>query len=487
MKRHPTRVMRLWSASAGLCAALGAGCATTSESVNAAANAGVDPDNGESVATAEARVSFAKAADTYQSSKGKDVASARAGFEAAAKADPQFALARYNAAVLLEKEGKADDAKRMYREALEIDPTLDVATNNLGVILERGGQLDAARTLYGEIIDKHPEAVAARLRMASLARADGDPKTAARLAREALQFDASSLTAYRLLARIYAEENRSQLARLIAVRGSKLSPDDPELNFALALVAANDKDVVAARTLLSKVIEKDQNHVDARVALANMALSNRDWKTASLQLEALSKLDPKNPSVWNNLGLAYKGHGRFEEAKGAYQKALEVAPSFAEASLNLGLLQLRHLQDPDAALVTLTAYMDKASSPVSAADDLLTEAKTLIESRAEEKRMLAEQARMEEEMRKQAAEAEKAAAEAEKAAAAAGPADSAAPADGAAVSEAAPDAEAAAEPEAEPEPEPEPKDEPKAKKKTKKKKKPTKKPDGPARDDNFYD
>jgi tetratricopeptide (TPR) repeat protein len=191
--------------------------------------------------------------------------------------------------------------------------------------------------------------------------------------------------------------------------------------------------------------------------------------------------------VWNNLGLAYKGHGRFEEAKGAYQKALEVAPSFAEASLNLGLLQLRHLQDPDAALVTLTAYMDKASSPVSAADDLLTEAKTLIESRAEEKRMLAEQARMEEEMRKQAAEAEKAAAEAEKAAAAAGPADSAAPADGAAVSEAAPDAEAAAEPEAEPEPEPEPKDEPKAKKKTKKKKKPTKKPDGPARDDNFYD
>ena len=272
------------------------GCQTVSSAVEAvtgpdkhiqdAANQGLDATTGEAVAAEKARVAFARGAETFKASSGNDIGGARGQFESAAREDPQFALARYNVGVLLEKEGRHDDARRAYREALDRDPTLDLATNNLGLLLEAGGQVDAARALYNEIIEKHPEAVAARLRLARLVREAGDPKGARKLARDALQFDATSLPAYRMLARIYAEEKQAQLARLTALRGAKLAPDDPELNYALALVALNGKDVASARSLLSRVIDKDAEHVDARVQLADMALSNRDWKTASQQLEA---------------------------------------------------------------------------------------------------------------------------------------------------------------------------------------------------------
>jgi tetratricopeptide (TPR) repeat protein len=163
--------------------------------------------------------------------------------------------------------------------------------------------------------------------------------------------------------------------------------------------------------LLTRVIERDPEHVDARVQLADMALSNRDWKTASQQLEALTKLDPKNASVWNNLGLGYKGFGRFDEARAAFQKAIALDAAFAEPALNLGILELRHLANPEAARVALESYLGKATSPAREADNLLEEARTLIASQAEEKRMLAEAAKAEEEARRKAAEEAKAAAQ----------------------------------------------------------------------------
>ena len=357
---RPSHALPLFAIIAGL----GASSCATSTTTGTGTAGGIDPVTGEPIASGEARAAFGDASNRFKS---KDYAGARAGYEGAAKADPQFALARYNAAVLYEREGKLDDAKRLYREA------------------------------------------------------------------------------------------------------------------------TGEKDVAGARLLLTKVIDKDPEHVDARAALANMALSNRDWKTASQQLEALSKLDSKNPSIWNNLGLAYKGYGRFDDARKAYTTALQVKPDFAEASLNLGLLELRHLLNPDAALVAITRYREQSSSPVEASSELLVEANALIEGRAEEKRMLAEQAQLEEEM-KQKAEAD---AKAAKAAAAAAPA-GAVPAG--TTAEAPPGPTTATDP-APAVTEPEAEEEVKAKEPVKKKtpakkpppkKTPAKKPSGPATDDNFY-
>lgn len=69
---------------------------------------------------------------------------------------------------------------------------------------------------------------------------------------------------------------------------------------------------------------------DLMVALAYQQDGQRD-KAAGLY-RAL----PEFPESWNNLGVILKEAGKDDEARAAFEKALQLDPSFAEAALNLG-------------------------------------------------------------------------------------------------------------------------------------------------------
>ena len=315
-------------------------------------------------------------------------------FERALELDDQLAVAHYNLGVVKERQGELGAAKDRYRRALSIEPRLDIAVDNLGRILEADGQSDEARRLYEESLQSYPEAVGPRLRLARWAHREGDFKGAAKLAREALQFDGQSVEAYRLLALLYAENRKNQLARLIAARGQKLSPGDAEFDFVLGRVAENDNKVAAAREFYERVLGKNPRHIQARRHLAALSLENRDWKTASIQLEALISAGESHPSLWVSLGVARKGQGMFPEAAAAYESALSVDATYGPALLNLGILQLRQLDNPEEAETRLARYLELNAAPEKVGP-LLQEARTLIAAKKEEQRMMEEMARME--------------------------------------------------------------------------------------------
>lgn len=50
------------------------------------------------------------------------------------------------------------------------------------------------------------------------------------------------------------------------------------------------------------------------------------WKEATFRWEQAVKLDPTYAEAWNDLGVGYEQLGRFDEARKAYEKAIEVAP-----------------------------------------------------------------------------------------------------------------------------------------------------------------
>ena len=353
----------------------------------------------EAIASKVAMEEFARGVKAYEA-EAKDQSSydkAFSHFEKSAQLDESFAIAHYNLGVILEKRGDTKAALAKYLEAFKIDPTLDVAVVNAGILLEMDGQEEEARRLYEESIARHPESAGPRVRLAMMHHQEENYRDAALLAREALQFDGSSIEAYRLLSRLYAEKKRNNLVRLIALRGQKLSKEDPELLYSLAIVAIDEKDVAQARILLGKVLEKDPGHKDARLSLIEMAFQNRDWKTASRELEVLLKKEPDNPSLLLQYGLTMKGQGRFDDAKAAYEKAIASDSEMAEASFNLGVLYLRHLYDPISAEKMFEEYLDKEDSPDKASKKLLKEAKLMIQAKEEEKRMMEEMRRMEEE------------------------------------------------------------------------------------------
>lgn len=51
------------------------------------------------------------------------------------------------------------------------------------------------------------------------------------------------------------------------------------------------------------------------------------WKEALFRFTEAEKLDPNNPRVHSNLGVAYEASGQFDKALSSYQKALQLAPN----------------------------------------------------------------------------------------------------------------------------------------------------------------
>jgi Flp pilus assembly protein TadD len=50
------------------------------------------------------------------------------------------------------------------------------------------------------------------------------------------------------------------------------------------------------------------------------------WKEAAYRWEKAVETDPTYSAAWNNLGIGYEQLGRFDDARKAYEKALELEP-----------------------------------------------------------------------------------------------------------------------------------------------------------------
>src|SRR5215470_16788962 len=66
-------------------------------------------------------------------------------------------------------------------------------------------------------------------------------------------------------------------------------------------------------------------------------LQKQQYAPAEDKLQPLMAAQAKNPQAWFDLGFAQSHQGKTKEAVAAYQKAVDLAPDWFEAHLNLGL------------------------------------------------------------------------------------------------------------------------------------------------------
>ena len=60
------------------------------------------------------------------------------------------------------------------------------------------------------------------------------------------------------------------------------------------------------------------------------------WSEALFRFHQAETLDPRNPRVLNNLGVAYEATGDYDKALGYYKQALQVDPNNREVRANYG-------------------------------------------------------------------------------------------------------------------------------------------------------
>ena len=73
------------------------------------------------------------------------------------KIDPEHFKAKVNYAILLDKEGKGDEAHNYYVEALQQNPKDARIHHNIGINMKRAGRLEDALEYYKRALDLDPE------------------------------------------------------------------------------------------------------------------------------------------------------------------------------------------------------------------------------------------------------------------------------------------------------------------------------------------
>lgn len=300
--------------------------------------------------------------------------------------------ARFNLGVALEAQGRTDEARAEYERARALKPALRQAAVNLGVLLEKAGDPRGAQAAYAGVVRDFPEDARARERLAALYLGAGQLEEAWRLAREALLRDPRSVTANKVLIRVSAQRNQVDLARLIALRTTKLDPADPELPFLAGELAAKEGDDAGAEASYRKALALDPRYLPARAALLRTAVKRGRWGAALEHAEAYLRERPDDAAVQLALGIALRSAGKPDEALAAYGRAEQLSGGrLSEVYLARGALYMQVKEECEPALQDFRKYADVAG-PVAATESPVLKLQRECEGILEENRKAAEAA-----------------------------------------------------------------------------------------------
>jgi Flp pilus assembly protein TadD len=119
----------------------------------------------------------------------------------------------------------------------------------------------------------------------------------------------------------------------------RLMPDDQTAPLAYVLLGrsleATGK-LEEAADAFRHDIQMRPRDVDGRIGLAGVLLSQQRFDQAITVLQDLIRIDPRNPSVYANLGIAYVGLDKSQEAVAAFAQAVELSPDDPGFLHNLG-------------------------------------------------------------------------------------------------------------------------------------------------------
>lgn len=150
----------------------------------------------------------------------------------------------------------------------------------------------------------------------------------------------------------------------------KLDPELKGIDYQLAVVAFNENDLAAAKTMAEKSIASAQEVSACHLLLGVMAGQAKDYPLSVSEFEKAAEANPANPNPYYNLSETYREQGDPKKAIEALRKAMQRNPADPLYPLKLRLARIEAGEDES---------LDKETSeqlrlPSPAGDWLLTAA-----------------------------------------------------------------------------------------------------------------
>ena len=237
--------------------------------------------------------------------------------------------------VAAHKEGKLQDAERLYRAILQAQPNHPDANHNLGVLAVAVGKPLEAIPLFKLALEASPQ-----IEQFWLSYLDALIKVE--------RFNEAN--------RVLVEGERSGVCsdKLDAIKqrlkggSSGAEPPQDQLNNLLEHYQTGKLE--EAEELAELLTQQFPNHPFAWKLLGAVLKQAGRANESLLPMQKSVELSPKDAEAHNNLGIILKELGRLNEAEASYRQAIALGPDYAEAHYNLGIIlkELGRLDEAEA-------------------------------------------------------------------------------------------------------------------------------------------
>ncbi len=219
---------------------------------------------------------------------------------------------------------KYDDAAGYLEKVLELQPENDLARVYLGDIATLQKRLDDAIQWYRSVTDQE-QLFNARLRMVDVIM-ERDGVDAALRELEALHPVSASqhIDLILLMNELLTKGGRVKEARELVNAALADSPDNIDLLYARAMIAASNEDVAGLEKDLLRVLELKPGHVQALNAYGFTLADLTDrYEEAYSLISAALKQKPGDPYILDSMGWVEFRRGNYSEAEVYLRRALE--------------------------------------------------------------------------------------------------------------------------------------------------------------------
>ena len=266
----------------------------------------------------------------------EDLRAARAQFERVLEHEPEDADTLFALGILSLQLGERGAAKDYLRRLHATGSHTDDAAFYLGQILEEEGDVQAALRWYNKADGAH--SFDAQVRIARLYASQGKVRRAREIIQQirAHAGKESEVQLDLVEGQILRDVKHYDAAMEVLTRALQDNPDNHDILYARALVAASLGRLDILERDLRRILDQDPRHADALNALGYTLADQTDRHAEALgYIQRALRLKPDSAAVLDSMGWVQYRMGNNEEALRYLWRALDLLPD-AEIAAHLG-------------------------------------------------------------------------------------------------------------------------------------------------------
>lgn len=255
------------------------------------------------------------------------------------KQAPKRPEVRFVEGMLYLRQDKLDEAKAALEDTAARGGN-PLALFNLASIHARQGNREQAQSYITQYLAVFPNSVMGRTLAAHLALGERNFKRVEEMLRPVLASNPDDIRALELLSTALLADGKTDEGLDLLNRLATLQPDSAaaQARLAAGLLATGQGE--ASTEHLLKALELDPGYQQADALLVLGQLAKKDIPGAIRAAEDYRKRHPDSATPYNLLGRIHAATGKPDEARKAWEQALEVAPGDPGASQSLAALAI---------------------------------------------------------------------------------------------------------------------------------------------------